>query len=341
MREPNLPDKNNQIAVRLLQHTVKFSYYSKRTKHIKMKIYREITPLSSADIFVIAHYKDPTFNYPLHNHPEYELCLTLNNKGTRIVGDSVAKYSEKDLVLVGPYIYHHWDNEDSLKENNKAKDAATIVLQFDSQLFESRLLGKEPFYAIKKMLYRSQKGIQFEGPVLDIIAERLIMLSKMTGFKAVIAFLEILNILATCPNQKTLTSSGFNVNHKELENNRINEVYEFILKNYTQKITVTQAAEIANMSESAFSHFFKKCTNKNFTKFVIELRIGLACKLLMETQETINQICFRCGFNNISNFNRLFKKYKKITPHQYREKLETTFLNEGDSKYRFVQESLK
>jgi AraC-like DNA-binding protein len=304
-------------------------------KSIDLKIYREITHLKSTDVFVIAHHKEPTFNYPLHNHPEYELCLTLNNMGTRIVGDSVAKYSKKDLVLVGPYIYHRWDNEDSPE---KSDDAATIVLQFGNQLFESSLLGKEAFYAIKKMLHRSMRGIQFEGPVFDIIANRLIKLSDKTGFEAVLEFLEILNILANSPDQKLLASSGFHSNPEEFRSNRINEVYEFIMKNYTKRILVNEAADIANMSESAFSHYFKKCTNKNFTKFIIELRIGHACKLLMETQNTISQICFECGFNNISNFNRLFKKYKKITPLQYRQKLETSFLNEGDSKYRFIKE---
>jgi len=103
---------------------------------------------------------------------------------------------------------------------------------------------------------------------------------------------------------------------------------------------VTQAAEIANMSESAFSHFFKKCTNKSFTKFVVELRIGLACKLLMETQDTVSQICFKCGFNNISNFNRLFKKYKQITPFQYRQQLELALTNSDRFEYRFLQEKV-
>ncbi len=302
-----------------------------------MKIYREITPLNSSDVFVASCYKNPTFTYPLHNHPEYELCLTLNSRGTRIVGDSVAKYTEKDLVLIGPYIYHRWDNNDQIEE--KRKDALTVVVQFDKQLFESNLLNKEAFYSIKKMLYRSNRGILFfEDSNFNQTAERLIKLADLEGFEAVLEFLSILNSLATTLNQKLLTSTSFNVKPEELGSSRINAVYDFIMKNYTKRILVTEAAEIANMSESAFSHFFKKCTNKSFTHFVIELRIGLACKLLMETQDTISQICFQCGFNNISNFNRLFKKYKKITPLQYRQKLETSLINTGASKIRFFKD---
>ncbi len=300
-----------------------------------MKVYREITPLSHSDVFVLSHHKHPKFNYPLHNHPEYEICLTLNSKGNRIIGDSVAKYQEKDLVLVGPYIYHRWDDADITPEQRE--EASIIVVQFDKSFFESKLMDKEAFYAIKRMLYRSKRGIQFTGSIVDKISKRLHRLAetKMSGFEATIEFLSILNCLATSPEQKLLASEGFSIQPKEMEDSRISNVYDFIMKNYTQKILVTQAAEIANMSESAFSHFFKKCTNKSFTQFVVELRIGFACKLLMETQDTISQICFKCGFNNISNFNRLFKKYKKITPLQYRNQLETALLESSQHQYRF------
>lgn len=299
-----------------------------------MKIYREITPLSSLDVFVLSHYEDPKFNYPLHNHPEYEICLTLNSSGNRIIGDSLAKYSVKDLVLVGPYIYHRWDNADQTEEQRTK--ASTMVIQFGKELFDSSLLEKEVFYPIRRMLYRSTRGILFkEGKSLDTLIDSLIDLSKLSGFEATLKFLSILNNMATNPNQELLTSPGFKVNVKELNGNRISEVYDFIINNYTNRIMVTDAAEIANMSESAFSHFFKKCTNKSFTKFVVELRIGLACKLLMETQDTISQICFKCGFNNISNFNRLFKKYKQFTPFQYRQKLEIALFSTDKFEYHF------
>lgn len=302
-----------------------------------MKIYREITPLNNKDAFVLSNYDNPTFDYPLHNHKEYELCLTLNCKGNRIVGDSVTKYSRKDLVLIGPYVYHRWDNSDM--PEGLGKNSRTIVVQFDNELFESSLLQKEAFYPIKKMLLRSTRGIHFDEEIVDHVADRLLKLEHMDGFQGIIEFLSLLNFLATNSNQQLLTSTSFNAKPEELGNKRISDVYEFIMNNYTQRIKVTQASEIANMSESAFSHFFKKCTKKSFTQFVVELRIGLACKLLMETQDTISQICFNCGFNNISNFNRLFKKYKKTTPLQYRQKVEMVLQKPHSTNFRYLHES--
>jgi len=118
-----------------------------------LKIYREITPLNNSEVFVLSYYTEPKFNCPLHNHPEYELCLTLNSSGNRIIGDSVAKYIDKDLVLVGPYIYHRWDNTDQSEE--QSSKAAILVLQFGKDLFDTSLFGKQDFYPIKRMLSRS------------------------------------------------------------------------------------------------------------------------------------------------------------------------------------------
>jgi len=302
-----------------------------------LKIYREITPLNNKDAFVLSNYDKPTFEYPLHNHKEYELCLTLGCKGNRIVGDSITKYTEKDLVLIGPYVYHRWDNSDMKEDVNE--DSRTIIVQFDNELFESSLLQKEAFHSIKKMLVRSTRGIHFSDEIIEHVTDRLLKLEQKNGFEGIIEFLSLLNFLANSANQQLLTSTSFNVKSEELGNKRISDVYDFIMNNYTQRINVTQASEIANMSESAFSHFFKKCTKKSFTQFVIELRIGLACKLLIETQDTISQICFNCGFNNISNFNRLFKKYKKTTPLQYRQKVEMVLQNSCNSNFRYLNEN--
>ncbi len=299
-----------------------------------MKIYREITPLKKEDIYVLNVYPEASFTYPLHNHPEYELCLTLNSCGNRIVGDSVAKYDRLDLVLIGPYVYHRWDDADL--PASQQKHATVIVIQFGEDLFSSQLLSKDVFYPIRLLLSRSLRGVEFYGKTLERGWKSIIELSEKSGLSATLAFLELLNDLAHSPEQHLLASEGFAVHPENTHSRRINEVYDFILKNYTAKIQVGKAAEIANMSESAFSHFFKKCTNKSFTQFVVELRIGLACKLLVETRDTISQICFQCGFNNVSNFNRLFKKYKNTTPHQFRRQIELTYNNLENEERRFV-----
>lgn len=293
-----------------------------------MKVYREITPVQPGDVFAVEHYDDPQFGYPLHNHPEYELCLTLNSTGNRIVGDDVSPYNKVDLVLVGPYVRHRWDDLGNLEERRHAR---ITVIYFGKEIFDSALTQKEAFFSIKKMLLRSVRGIEFSEETTLRLVDRIQKLRQLTGFSAALDFLAILNTLATSENQVLLSSPGYTPKTEHENSTRINAIYDFIMKRYTSKLPVSEVAEYANMSESAFSHFFKKCTNKSFTQFVVELRIGLACKLLMETQETINEICFKCGFNNISNFNRLFKKYRETTPLQYRYAFEKALGNNSDT----------
>jgi AraC-like DNA-binding protein len=298
-----------------------------------LKVYREITPVQSGDVFAIEYYSDPQFEYPLHNHPEYELCLTLNSTGNRIVGDAVSPYTELDLVLMGPYVQHRWDDLGNLETRQKA---SITVIYFDKDLFDSDLINKEAFFAIKKMLLRSVRGIKFSSKVIQEMIHRIQMLKHLQGFDRVLEFLAVLNHLALSKGQKLLSSPSFTPKTEHENSSRINEIYDYIMGRYTEKLPVTEVAEYANMSESAFSHFFKKCTNKSFTRFVVELRIGLACKLLMETQNTINEICFKCGFNNISNFNRLFKKYRETTPMQYRYAFENALDSNSNPRYHLM-----
>lgn len=285
-----------------------------------MKVYREITPLTENDTFIAKDTENAHFDYPLHNHSEFELTLILKSSGTRIVGDSITKYEDSDLVLIGPEVYHRWDDSDLPEEERN--QAHVIVVQFEPHLFDNSLLGKKEFYSIKTLLNDAVRGLVFHGQTFDIIKKKLLNFKNLSGFEAVIEFMQVLHILAISNEKAYLASEGFSSKPQHSKSKRINDVYEYILSNFTKKINLAEAAAIANMSESAFSHFFKKSTHKSFTQFVIDLRIGHACKLLLETQDTISQICYQCGFNNVSNFNRLFKKYKDFTPYDYRKQFE-------------------
>ena len=302
-----------------------------------MRIYREITPVREDDVFIIRNHTNPDFEYPIHNHPEYELNLVLNCAGNRIIGDSVAKYPLKDLVLIGPDVYHRWDDDD-LDKDNPPGPGRVITIQFDQHLFDSALLSKKAFYAIRLMLDQSVRGIQFHGQTIDRAIELLKGLVHAPEFQAVLDFLALMQLLATSKERSFLASAGFSSKPEHSKSQRINEVYEFILNNFHKKIILKEVSAIANMSDSAFSHFFKKSTNKSFTQFVIDLRIGFACKLLLESQDTISQICYSCGFSNVSNFNRLFKKNKGMSPYTYRKQFETRRY-ESDHKFQLIKAS--
>lgn len=284
-----------------------------------MQVYREITPVTEEDFFFIQAHLRPDFNYPIHVHPEFELNLVLNCKGERIIGDSVEEFGAHDLVLIGPNVHHSWeaDTDNTLAGRD---DSKVITIQFREDLFGETMLLTKSMYPLRKMLLESKRGLVFYGETLKQATLKLETLSSMPpGFSSTILFLELLDFLARSQEKRSLISEGFNQRNVHIQSQRINRVNDFLKANFTRPITLGEVAELANMSESAFSHFFKRSTNKSFTQFLIDLRLGHAARLLLDTQENISQICYACGFNNVSNFNRLFKKHKGTTPQDYRK----------------------
>ncbi len=285
-----------------------------------MIVYKEITPLTQNDVFIIKNSEKIGFEYPIHYHAAYELTLILNSSGNRIVGNSVEKYYLNDLVLIGPEIYHKWDDDDvpSIKKNN----AHVITIQFSKDIFNQALFIKEDFFSIKELLKDSQRGLKFSGNTFKVMTKKIKNLVTTEGFHALLEFLEILHLLSVSGDKEYLAGEEFiSINEYE-KGDRVNKMYNYILSNFTDRsLRITNLACEANMSPSAFGHFFKKCTNKSFTQFVVDLRLGHASKLLINSNLTVSEIAFISGFNNIANFNRLFKKNKFITPKQYRKNL--------------------
>jgi AraC-like DNA-binding protein len=279
-----------------------------------MKIYKEITPLKNADFFVILDTTNTNFSYPIHHHPEYELNLVMGCSGNRIVGDSVEAYRLLDLVLLGPYLFHKWDAQYQNDQNR------VITIQFDQHLFDNNLLSKEPFQRIKQMLQISTRGIEFSKATIKKVQPHLIQLTNLDGFESIIEFLRILDLLSKSKPKQLIASEGFNNEAYNTSSKRIEIAHRYILKNYRRSdLRIRDIAKKIHMSDSAFSHFFKKNTNKSFQQYILELRLGYACKLLVHTDDLISQIYMQTGFNSIANFNRLFKKFYLCTPLEYRK----------------------
>lgn len=287
------------------------------------RVYREITPVTSKDVFRIFYYPEAEFTYPLHHHPEYEINLVLGSKGNRIVGDAVDRYEEDELVLLGPYIQHCWDGATYMNETGI--QPSVIVIQFHKDLFDQWLM-KDAFIPIRLLLSDSSRGIEFFGETRERGINMLKELIDLSGFPATLAFFEFLYVLATSAERRQIASAGYVVPTPYFKNKRIEDVYNYINQHFKKDLQLSEVAAVANMSSSAFSHYFKKCSNKSFIQFLVEKRVSYACKLLLETESTVREICFESGFNNLSNFNRLFKKYKGVTPKAYRSSLERDLL---------------
>ena len=312
-----------------------------------MNIYQEITPLKAIDIFVVLDSSNNGFDYPIHNHPEYELNFITGMSGVRIVGDSTERYENFDLVLLGPNLFHKWEGDFKIKEMNNEgmkelknegmnsdknsfvpsllhsfiPNYRVITIQFGMGLFNGQFFQKERFYKIRKLLQESTKGIKFLEKTVNLAKPLILNLTQDKGFKNVIEFLQLLDLLSESEDACFLSSEGFSVKSSNTDNTRIQTVYNYILKNFTKSdLKIAEVAEQINMTDSAFSHFFHKFAFRSFTQFLVDVRIGYACKLMLETDDTIGQISYNSGFNNIANFNRLFKKYRLCTPVEYRRR---------------------
>lgn len=276
------------------------------------RIIREITPINNEDFFVLLNHPSAEFDFPTHYHYEYELNMVSNFEGKRIVGDSVENIIGSDLVLIGPNTFHSWESAPAFRTH-------VITIQFSPELFSSSFLHKNLFRPIKELLDLSAKGIVFSHTEQQRIMPMLLSLADKNGFDSVIEFFNVLYQLAISPNKRILCSPNFTQNHYEVKSRRIKIIHQYLQKNYAKKISVAEVAKLINMTESGFCHFFKKRTQKSFVDFLNDLRVGEASRMLLETTNTISEISYNCGFNNISNFNRIFKKKKAYTPSEFRE----------------------
>ena len=283
-----------------------------------MKVYQEITPVTGTDLFVILDSINKGFEYPIHNHPEFELTLVTGCAGTRIVGDSTHEYYEDDLVLIGPYLFHKWD--DDYQQGTNTKPCRVITIQFDMHLFDKAFLSKKPFAPIQQMLQRSGRGIRFKGSGLSVAREKMMQLTGKLGIESATEFLLLLHLLSQTNEFDLLASEGFNANPVQVSSKRLHAAYQYIRKHFHESgLKMSDVAQELNLGDSAFSHFFKKATNKSFSDYLIAMRIEHACKLLIESDEQISRIAFLSGFNNLANFNRKFKELHDCTPMKFRK----------------------
>lgn len=276
--------------------------------------FREIPPLTSSDSFLVFDRVKDKFDFPIHFHPEYEINFIENGKGVRrIVGDHIEEIDDLELVLVGPNLYHAWETHKC-----KQKKVHEITIQFEENLFEDSLLSRRIMRPIRDMFNRSSHGILFSRATTEYLAQRICNLSRLDGMDYFLEILSILHDMATSRNQRIL--STYTVDYDTFEDDdRMKIVYDYIQKNYANKITLEEVSKVALMSPVSFNRFIKKRTNKTFVNYVNDVRIGYAARNLVEKDLSISEIAFKCGFNNIANFNRIFKRVKGVTPSVYRE----------------------
>lgn len=278
------------------------------------KILREITPLTPSDCFSIFSRTKKEFDFPLHVHDEIELNFIQNASGAqRVIGDHVEEIGDIELVLVGSNLQHAW-----FTHNCKDKIIKEITIQFHRDLFDERFLQRNQMSFIRNLFLKSARGVLFSTETANSIFPRITDLTQKHSFDSVLELMSILHDLSISRNFRTLSEASFNKEKSFYNSRRIDKIMEFVNNNFSQNITLNDAAKIAGMTEVSLSRFFKLRTGKTFVDTLNDIRLGHASRMLIDTTHSINEIAYKCGFNNMSNFNRVFKKKKDCTPNDFR-----------------------
>src|SRR5690554_4142723 len=254
-----------------------------------------------------------------HNHVELEFQHILKGSGTRFIGDSIETFYSGDLVLVGSHLPHVWRSDKIYYENPELR-TEVILTQFTKDFAGKDFLDLPEMLGVKELINDAVMGLQIIGATREIISKRLMGLIELEGGERLLEFIKILHYVAKTKEYRKLSTVGFMASYQSKGSDRINKVFDFIMNNFTEDISLAETAEIAHMNETAFCRYFKSVTLKTFTEFVNEVRVGYACKLLLHEKLNVASVGYESGFKNVSYFNRVFKHTIGVTPLEYKRR---------------------
>jgi len=279
-------------------------------------VLNEITPLSEKDCLYIVERHKSEFTFPVHQHKEFELNYIENGAGVRrVVGDSVEEIGDFELTLItGEQLEHTWE-----QGRCTSPDIREITIQFSSDLFDAVMFGKNQFLSIQHMLQKAEHGLTFSLKAIMSVYPTLDTLSSETDrFAQLLSCLKILNELSKDPDSRVLASSSFAHADRDNESRRVQKIKKFVDEHYADDLSLELLAGMVGMTPTAFSRFFRQKTGRTLIDYIVDVRLGAAARLLVDTTSNVSEICYACGFNNLSNFNRLFKAKRGSTPRDFR-----------------------
>ena len=286
-------------------------------------VLREITPLGDHDFMYVADRHKKEFDYPIHCHDIMELNFVENGAGARrVVGDSSEVIGNYELTLItSSDLEHVWEQHECHSD-----DIHEVTIHFFVDFEdEHSIFHTNPYKSIYNMMMRAKRGLAFSMPAIMAVYHRLARLPSMTDkFYMAQELLSILYELSKFDDAHELSSSTFAKVDVSSESRRVLKVKDFINTHISGTLRLEQLADLVGMTPTAFSRFFKLRTGKNLSEYIIDIRLGLAARRLVDTADSVSEICWSCGFNNLSNFNRLFRSRKGCNPTEFREKYQKT-----------------
>lgn len=287
------------------------------------KVLHEITPLSEHEFMYVADRHKLVMDYPIHCHEEMELNFVEGAAGARrVVGDSSEVIGDYDLVLIsGSNLEHTWEQHEC-----QSKDIHEITVQFFIPFEDDNMPYKlNPYKSIYKMMQRAKRGLAFPMKAILTIYHLLTKLSQeKDSFKAVQCLFDILYELSKFDDARELSSSAFAKADVDIESRRVMKVKTYIDKHFKDEMRLEELADIVGMTPTAFSRFFHVRTGKTLSEYIVDVRLGYAARRLVDTTDSVSEICYTSGFNTLSNFNRLFRKRKGCNPTEFRDKFQNS-----------------
>lgn len=279
-----------------------------------------IVPKGPNQSFSVRHDTVPYFLNTWHYHCELELIYIVNGEGTQFIGDHISRFNKGDIFLIGSNLPHYWRCDDNYFRDIPELFAEARVVHFLQGIMGEDFMSMPENRNINDLLIKARQGLSITGETREKLKPFLENILDATGTKKIIYLLEVLNLLASSlQDLKLLSSSAFNNNYNKSETERLNDIYNYTMSNFKQKISQEEIASVACLSVNSFCRYFKSQTKKTYSQFLMEIRIGYACKLLIENRLTISKICLESGFNNFSNFNRYFKLITGQCPLEYKK----------------------
>ncbi|GGC14024.1 AraC family transcriptional regulator [Parapedobacter defluvii] len=272
--------------------------------------------------FIVFTEQGTYFPCPWHYHPEYEFVLVNRSTGRRMVGDHIGHFDEGDLVFMGPALPHVWVNDAAYVQGQAKQEASAVVVHFVEDFLGENFLCLPEMEPLKKVLDLSKRGLVINGRTrLQINCLMNAMIGE-SGLKRLSSLFAIFDILAHSTDYEPLASPNYMQHTQGYYSDRYSKITDYILRNFHREITLNEVASEASMATTTFCNFFKEHYRMTFVEYLNTIRIGHVCKLLADSDENVVNIAYECGFNNLANFNRQFKRLKGMSPSEYRRMLE-------------------
>jgi len=274
-----------------------------------------VAPHSESIIFFDE--EKPHFSVPWHFHPEIEILYVVKSSGTSYVGDGIHRFKDGEISIIGENVPHWWKSDRKYSDGNDTSGVKALIIQFRKEIFDANFINLPEMGGIKEFLNRSQRGIQFQCKSRKLLGDQINKIFQLSGIQQITELIILLDMMSKSIDHKYHSSVGYSKTINTYDFYRFNKIHEHIILNFTKPIKLEDVADLVNISPTAFCRYFKKHTGKTFLSFLNEIRIGHACKLMVEDNQSVSRASLESGFNNLSHFNGQFKRVMKLTPTEY------------------------